>query len=185
MTTLIMRPCRNEDDYWRIRAFLREVMIANGLREWSWHVARLDYWRWHVAEVVDTPHIARMIFIWEAPGGEIGAVLNPEGPGDAFLQIHPRFSSPELEAEMLDTAEAHLGTSEGRLVVYTDAGYTRRCQLLQDRGYTKGQYPEHQWRRDLDDPLPKLPLIPGYTLRARRTRRTACAQLMLMARLSP
>ena len=47
--TISMRPCHSEDDYWRIRAFLRQVMLLNGVRENSWHVARLDYWRWHVA----------------------------------------------------------------------------------------------------------------------------------------
>ncbi|MEW6400596.1 MAG: hypothetical protein AB1649_02285 [Chloroflexota bacterium] len=39
------RPYQNEDDYWRIRDFLRQVMISNGRRELSWHVARLDYAR--------------------------------------------------------------------------------------------------------------------------------------------
>jgi len=42
------RPYQTEDDYWRIRSFLREVFLFNGRREHSWHVARLDYWRWHL-----------------------------------------------------------------------------------------------------------------------------------------
>jgi GNAT superfamily N-acetyltransferase len=40
---LTMRPYQTEGDYWRIRAFLRRVMLLNGVREQSWHVARLDY----------------------------------------------------------------------------------------------------------------------------------------------
>jgi hypothetical protein len=36
---LTMRPYQTEDDYWRIRAFLRWVMLLNGVRENSWHVA--------------------------------------------------------------------------------------------------------------------------------------------------
>ena len=43
---LTMRSYRDEEDYWRIREFLRQVMVLNGRREFSWHVARLDYWWW-------------------------------------------------------------------------------------------------------------------------------------------
>jgi len=44
---LTMRVYQTEEDYCRIRAFLREVFLLNDRRELSWHVARLDYWRWH------------------------------------------------------------------------------------------------------------------------------------------
>ena len=40
-----MRNYRDENDYGRIRQFLRETMLANGLRAFSWSVQRLDYWR--------------------------------------------------------------------------------------------------------------------------------------------
>ena len=40
---LIRRHYQQENDYWRIRAFLRDAMHANQRRELSWHVARLDY----------------------------------------------------------------------------------------------------------------------------------------------
>ncbi len=39
---LIMRAYQTEDDYWRIRAFLREAFLLNGRRELCWPVARLD-----------------------------------------------------------------------------------------------------------------------------------------------
>ena len=35
---LTRRNYQQENDYWRIRAFLREVMHANGRREFSWHM---------------------------------------------------------------------------------------------------------------------------------------------------
>ena len=35
------RRYQTEEDYWRMRAFLRGVMLLNGLRETAWHVARL------------------------------------------------------------------------------------------------------------------------------------------------
>ncbi len=43
-----MPPYLNEEDYWRMRQFLREVMLANNLHQHSWHVARLDYWWWFI-----------------------------------------------------------------------------------------------------------------------------------------
>ena len=46
--TLSMRRYRDEDDYWRVREFLRGVYLLNGRRELSWQAYRLDYWRWHV-----------------------------------------------------------------------------------------------------------------------------------------
>ena len=39
---LTLRPYQDENDYWRIRAFLREVFLLNGRRERSWHVPRLE-----------------------------------------------------------------------------------------------------------------------------------------------
>ena len=44
------RNYRDENDYWRVRAFLREVFLLNGRREHSWHVARWDHFRWHMFE---------------------------------------------------------------------------------------------------------------------------------------
>jgi mycothiol synthase len=35
---LTMRVYQTEDDYWRIREFLRQVLLLNGRRELSWHV---------------------------------------------------------------------------------------------------------------------------------------------------
>ena len=98
---LIMRNYQNEEDYWRIRAFLRQIMILNGSRELSWHVARFDYWWWFV-----NPHIEKItpeenIFIWETEDGQIAAVLNPEGRGQAFLQVRPELHTTELDEEMI------------------------------------------------------------------------------------
>jgi hypothetical protein len=45
--TFTKRPYQNEEDYWRMRSFLRQVFLLNDCLEHSWHVARLDYWRWH------------------------------------------------------------------------------------------------------------------------------------------
>jgi hypothetical protein len=122
---LTMRPYETEDDYWRIRAFLRQVMQLNGVREKSWHVARLDYWRWHIAlNCQEQESIQDFVFLREMAGGQIAAVVHPEGEGDVHLQVHPEMRTPALEGELLAVAEERLAVErDGRrvLVVWTDA----------------------------------------------------------------
>ena len=167
---LTMRPYRDKEDYWRIRAFLREVFVANGWRELSWPVARLDYWRWHVIENcgVGGP-VDQVTFLWETAEGRIAAVLNPEGPEEAFLQVHPAFRNPELEEQMITLAEQRLAPEEpdGRkLVLRTSGDDTLREDLLRGRGYDRGAWTEHKRSRVLDAPLPELVPPPGYSVRA-------------------
>ena len=88
---------------------MRQVMLLNGVRETSWHVSRLDYWRWHVAaNCLGQESVAGSIFLWETDQGQLAAILNAEGAGDAHLQVHPEWQEPWLLDEMLATAEAHL-----------------------------------------------------------------------------
>lgn len=157
--------CRyeNEADYWRIRAFLRDVMIANDLRQWSWHVARLDYWRWHVMDNSDA--IADMAFMWQTSDNEIAAVLVAEEMGQVYFQVHPAHRNAALEAQMLDTAEAHL-LEDNQLVVHAHSEDTARSEMLQSRGYVRGEWAEYQWRRDLDAPIPSVSAASGYTVRS-------------------
>ena len=77
---LTMRAYQNEDDYWRIREFLRRVFLLNERREQSWQAARLDYWRWHVVgNCWDGGSIEDVIWLWETAEGQIAAVLNQIG----------------------------------------------------------------------------------------------------------
>ncbi len=165
-----MRKYQTEDDYWRIRAFLREIFLLNDQRELSWHVARLDYWRWHVVENCNScPSIEDVIFIWETADGKIAAALNPEDAGEAHLQIHPGFQTEELQEEMILFAEENLAVTRDEkqvLVVWTNSQDDLRINILKRRGYTKGKWAESQWRRDLDAPIPEAPVAPGYTVRS-------------------
>ena len=47
---LIRRRYRCEDDYWRIRSFLREVFLLHDRHEVCWPLYRWDYWRWYINE---------------------------------------------------------------------------------------------------------------------------------------
>jgi hypothetical protein len=75
---LILRKYQDEDDYWRVRAFLRQVFLLNDRRELSWQVARFDYWRWHSLANLGEGSLED-ISIWETEEGQIAAVINPEG----------------------------------------------------------------------------------------------------------
>jgi mycothiol synthase len=165
-----MRPYQSEDDYWSIRIFLRQVILANGLREKSWHVARLDYWRCHIAlNCQGQESLIGLVYLWETEDGSIAAVLNPEDSGHAYLQVHPELRTPELEQEMLAVAEEHLSVARDgmrALTVWTNDRDDLRLELLERSGYTKGNWVESQWRRDLEASIPEVPIPPGYMVRS-------------------
>jgi mycothiol synthase len=167
---LSMRNYHDETDYWRIRQFLRDVMIANGLHEYSWSVMRLDYWRYFgMNDIHPFATLPDIIFIWETPAGQIASVLNPEEPGNTFIQIHPAFKTKELEAEMIATAAERLSVvhdDKRRLFIWADSLDTQRQEILKAHGFTMQNYTESQWRRDLDIPIPEVPVAGGYTVRS-------------------
>jgi ribosomal protein S18 acetylase RimI-like enzyme len=165
-----MRRYRDEDDYWGIRVFLREVFLANGRREASWQAYRFDYWRWHGVENLGHGCLEEDVFLWETGDGQIAAVLNPEGPGQVFLQVHPRRRRPGLEEEMLAVAEEHLTmpTAEGGRIlrVWARVDDHKRQDVLKGRGYAKGGWLEYQRRRPMSLPIPDVPVAEGYQVRA-------------------
>jgi len=163
------RSYQTEDDFWRMRDFLRRVFVLIGRRERSWHVARLDYARWHTLINIAQLMLADVATLWEADG-ELVAFLMPDGGrGEAHLCVDPRWQTRQLEEEMLTVAEERLveikpdGTRS--LVVWVPAADGLRQALLAERGYRKADWPEHQWRRGLDRPVPDAPPAPGYVIR--------------------
>lgn len=166
---LTMRALSDENDFWRIRQFLRQVMLANGLRLFSWSVQRLDYWRWHgIGNCLSCEPLSQVTFLWEAPDGQIAAVLNPEERGDCFMHVHPAFKSRELEQEMITQAVEKLSVTRNgrnRIHIWADSQDIQRQELLSLHGFTRENYTESQWRRDLAEPLPNAPLAEGYAIR--------------------
>lgn len=165
-----MRNYRDENDFWRIRNFLREVLVLNDLREKNWHVARLDYWRWHGLENCHSNDpLEEVTFLWETADGAIAAVLNPEEFGQVFLQIHPAFKTNNLEEEMIAFAEKRLSVTcagKHKIAIWVNSEDNLRLDLLKGRGYLKGKWTESQWRRDLDKPIPEVPIAAGYSIRS-------------------
>jgi len=169
----IMRSYKTEEDYWRIREFLRSVMQVNERRELSWHVARWDYWTWFANSDIEKIPLEENVFLWETEDGKIAAVLNPEGHGQVFPQTHPDFCTPELEEELIITAEERLATvgKDGRRKVwlFADSQDSVRKQILTRRGFQRVEErgnQEFQHRRSLEEALPESAPIAGYTIRA-------------------
>jgi GNAT superfamily N-acetyltransferase len=165
-----MRRYRTDEDYWRIREFLRDTFRRNDGREWSWQAYRFDYWRWHGVENLGHDRLENDVFIWEAADGAIVAVLNPERRGDACLQVHPGLRSRTLEQEMIEVAETHLPrpgrTGRPTVCVWSPEHDELRTRILRERGFVKGTLAEHQRRRSLSVPIPETRIANGYAVRA-------------------
>lgn len=168
-----MRSYENEEDYWRIREFLRQVMLENERRELSWHVARLDYWWWFINPDLEKLPLQELVFLWETGDGELAAVLNPEGSGQAFLQVHPTYCTPGLIEEMIAVAKERLSNKgeddQRQLWVYVDSKDEMQHAVLGESGFhrvAKTEVQEVQHRRSLDGQLPDVPLIQGYDIRS-------------------
>jgi mycothiol synthase len=167
---LMMRRYNDDDDYWRIRQFLRDVAPGNRAWDLNWAVYRFDYCRWHAWENIEHPRLPDVVFLWETPDGGIAAVLHPEGRGEAFLQVDPVLRTSALETAMLATAEVHLAEAgpdgRRRLTVWANEHDKLLRQVLVCRGYRQDPGPEYQRRRSLDLPILQTPAGDGYTVRA-------------------
>jgi ribosomal protein S18 acetylase RimI-like enzyme len=167
---LALRAYQNEDDYWQIREFLRDVFLLNERRELSWQVYRFDHWRWHGVENLGHGRLQEDVFIWETTDSRIAAVLNREGPGEVYLQVNPKLRRPGLEEEMIAVAEKHLAIpgphGKRKLRIWTNEFDLMRKDILTRRGYTKSDWPEFQRRRPMSLPVPDVPVAKGFTVRA-------------------
>jgi GNAT superfamily N-acetyltransferase len=165
-----MRPYQSEDDYWRIRAFLREVSLLNDRHDYAWSLLRWDYWRWHVIENIFKLNLPDVVSLWESEN-KIVAVLNPDSPGEAFFQVHPGFHEQGLVAEMLDIAETRLPNTkedgQRELIAWVSADDDLMKSLFAEHGYVRSKFlAEHMRRRFFTTSLP-APVSPaGYTVRA-------------------
>lgn len=166
----ILRPYQIEEDYWRIRQFLREVSLLNDRRDFSWSLLRWDYWRWHVNENIFRLNLPEVVFLWELKG-QIAAVLNADSPGEAFFQIHPILGAEIPFSEMLDVAERNLAKirADGlrELIVWLNAWDEKNKTVCSERSYQRARFQaEHMRRRTLTLPLPTFRAPAGYTVRS-------------------
>lgn len=165
-----VRTYQNENDCWQIREFLREVSLLNDRHDYSWSLLRWDYWVWHVNMNIYHFNLEEVVHLWEADG-QIVAMLNPDGNGEAFFQVHPAHRSKDLLCDMLDVAEIKLpdhkegGTHE--MLVWVNAEDKLHKAILTRRGYMRSKFPaEHMRYRPFTKPIPESISPSGYTVRA-------------------
>jgi mycothiol synthase len=167
MTTC--RPYRNEYDYYKIREFLCNTLLLHNRKQVNWPLYRWDYWRWHVNANITHFKLQEAVSLWETDDNEIAALLNPDGYGEAFLQIHPRHRTAELVDEMLALAEqkfpVHNADSRSQLCIWAHEEDGILQDTLAHRGYTKTNTVEYQRWQLLDRTITDVLLAEGYTLR--------------------
>jgi GNAT superfamily N-acetyltransferase len=161
---------QTEEDYWRIRQFLRAVSLRNDRHDYSWSLLRWDYWVWHVNRNIFHFKLEEAVHLWEVDG-QIVAIANPDSTGEAFFQVHPEYRNEGLLCEMLDAAEARLPNQkeDGRreLITWVNAEDALHKDVLTRRGYTRSKYKaEHMRRRFLTQLVLESVLPAGYTVRA-------------------
>jgi mycothiol synthase len=166
----ILRTYQTEGDYWRIRKFLSEVSLLNGRHEYSWSLLRWDYWVWHANLNIFHFNLEEVIHLWEADGQIVG-MLNPDGNGEAFFQVHPAYRSEELLCEMLDVAEVKLPNHKAGdthdLLAWVNAEDVLHKDVLTRRGYVRSKFlAEHMGRLSFSKPIPDSVPQSGYIVRA-------------------
>jgi mycothiol synthase len=165
-----MRNYQTEEDYWCIREFLRDVSMLNDRHDFAWSLLRWDYWRWHVNENIFHFKLEDVITLWDAKR-RIVAMLNPDGDGEAFFQVHPAYHTPELLSEMLHVAEQKFPKikEDGKreLLAWVNAEDSVHKEILTQRGYARSRFlAEHMRSRSFAQPIPDLVSPAGYTIRA-------------------
>jgi len=167
---VICRPYQNEEDFWAMRAFLREIFVINGYRERAWHVARLEYARWHVCLNCARVTLHDVAHLWEADGMLVAFAMPDGGPEEVHINIHPAWKTRELEEEILAVAEEKLSipTGNGRrfLVACAMEDDELRRQMLSEHGYKREGWVETQHHRDLTLPIADVPTPTGFTIRS-------------------
>ncbi len=167
----VMRHYSGEEDYARIRKFLQDTMILNGLTEKNWHPARLDYQRWHGVLNQGEPPLEETHHIWEKDGEIVGAIT-AEAKYHVFINIHPDHECSDLFGEMLAVSERHnVGKArDGKrtLIHWIQSDAKARHEILEQRGYSLIDMPEtreYQNRIDLENSIPDVELPQGYSIR--------------------
>lgn len=169
--TLHTRNYRDEDDYWRMRAFLRETFGLYDRRERNWLVVRLDYWRWHcILNCNSCAPIEQVTQLWETADGILAAFMCPDNAGEVFMQTHPAHLDETLLHEMISAAEARLAirraNGKQHLTVWAQNTDTALQGALAAHGYALEEGSETQWRCDVTLPVPDVPIAAGYTVRS-------------------
>ena len=157
------RPYHPEQDEPSVSAFLERTcppttQITNWLR---------PRWEYMIYAVNDGDKQRLAPFgLWHAGGQLVGVAHFEDGPGQAFLQVHPDHGG--LKPEMLAYAERALSRDKGGrkvLTLYVNASDRELEQIARASGYVQAaDWPEVTAQYDIRAPLPEIGLPFGFRL---------------------
>ncbi len=166
----IFKKLKKEEDYERIRSFLRSTFLLNDRKEFSWQTARFDYWRSHILPNCNPgQRLGDCVYYCENGAGEMIAVVNTEDPGCVYFQVHPGYKSETLEQTMIALGEeAFLYTEanlKGKIAIFSHLTDTLRNTLLEMNGYERSNWEERAYYRALEEFSDETPRVDGIILR--------------------
>jgi hypothetical protein len=88
------RPYQSEDEYRRMREFLREMFLRSGRRAFSWHVAWLDYARWNMCLNCAKVWLEDAAHLWEDSGRTAAFLMPDGGRGEVHFCVRPELRVP-------------------------------------------------------------------------------------------
>lgn len=171
LTAVTSRAYRDDSDWMALHELLLRIHRATG-RWRCWTPDRIDgYLRGCEYDEVTQAAAGwrERIRLWHAPDGALIGAVHPEGPEEAWLELHPAWA--HLAPELLDWAqEAHRRRHAGHeappaLQGYATADDEERQALLAARGYLDRGPMEVLHARSLAIPAPSVALPPGYGIR--------------------
>jgi ribosomal protein S18 acetylase RimI-like enzyme len=165
-----MRRFEGQTDFWRIRDFLIATYPITP-PGFNWEIRRWEGWHTHREDPNSLNPSLKKIGMWETDDGKLIGVVNPEGEGDAHLQVHPDYRHL-IEADMLIWAEENLAVpadgSEQRLDIYVNEYDAPRLRLVKERGYQQmpwwGVVRRLYFGKGIK-PIPQPVITDGYTMR--------------------
>lgn len=166
--SIASRSVQSNEDFWRVRNLLSETVPISpfGL---NWDVRRWDGKYFYNPSGAWSADWIEQVTLWETGEGVLVGVVNPEGSGNAHLQVHPDYR--HLEEEMIAWAEGHLSIPvnngrERQLVLFVYEYDVQRQRLLTERSYEKMPYGGVLRHMRLGhQPLAQPTVTEGYTLR--------------------
>lgn len=161
------RPDR-ENDYWRLREFMRGKFTLDDRRERPWQLMQFDYHYWHFLINCLEQKLEDTALYWTDDQGNIIALVTKAG-SVCFLHIHPVHYNQGLLNLILDAIDEHLffKSKDGnfKTALMAADNDTLLTELVQGRGYARTENYDANRIRSLSVPIPEPVLPPGYRLR--------------------
>lgn len=168
MSPVTSRDYGGEADFSAIRQFLIDTYSGFGWM-FNWGCERWEIVRYSgnaAGELSDDRPWEQYIQIWEADGSIVG-VAHPEAGGDLFVEVDPEYRY--LEDAMFAWGEAHRSPAHrpGRpFSTWVVTGDTVREEVLERRGWIRGELEAHLSRRTMVGTPPEGPVPDGYVVRS-------------------